>query len=220
MPTVDYNEDIEGMTVFKSQFIGLREKGDKIKFKIVDKAFYVGKHWIGEKQTVNCSRVATGDKNEPCEWCEKAEQGLENPYHRSKKYDYGLQFYYPIVTREFNGKKIGEGAIFQTSQLVHNRIKEEAAAGIDIYKSDWMVTRNEGKPASYYSVIRLDPVPLSVEEQKEAKQIKEDFEKLKPSLEGKESKMAPPAEEEIPLGEEAPGESAKGGGDLLDDLPF
>lgn len=214
MPEADFTDQIDELNTFKSQFLRLQDKGDKIKFRIAGKMFYVGRHWIGEKEVVSCPRVASGDKNVACEYCEKFEDGFENPYARNKSYKAVLQFYYPIVSREFNGQKTGEGQIFQTSQLVHTRIKEAADAGINVYKQDWQITCNKGVPANYYSVVRLDPTPLTEVEQKEAETILEVFEKIKPSLEGKESSIAVSKEvidETIEKSEDE---------DLLADLPL
>lgn len=213
MPEInDVTDSIDELNTFKSQFLRLQDKGDKIKLRIAGKMFYVGRHWIGEKEVVNCSRIATGDKNTTCEWCEKFEEGLENPYAKNKSYKAVLQFYYPIVNREFNGKVVGEGQIFQTSSLVHTNIKEAAEAGIDVYKQDWQVVCNKGVPATYYSVVRLDPTPLTEAEQKEAKDILEVFEKIKPSLEGKESSISAPVAD---VAEERSDDDE----DLLADLP-
>ncbi len=209
MPQLDdFSEDIDVPGSFRSQFVQLKTKGEKIKFRIADKPFYIGRHWISERETVNCPRVNTGDKEAPCQWCEKAEAGEENPNHRSGSYRATLQFYYPIINRQTQ-----EAQLFQTASQVHFQVKQAADAGINVYQSDWQVTRNEGSPATYYGVVRLDQTPLTADEKKEATKIKDMVERLKASLEGRESSMAAPKVAESVS--EEPGEEE----DLLDDLP-
>ncbi len=188
MPTVDFTDEIPG-TDFKSDFVQLSKKGDQIKFRIFAKPFYVAKHWITEKEVVNCPKVNSKDEKAPCEYCEKFENGIANPNHRSGTYKPNLQFYYPIIDRNTH-----QAAIFQTSVSVHMAIKETANAGIDVYKSDWQVTRNEGSPANYYGTVRLDAIPVTEEEKKSAIELKPTIAKIQASLEAKESKMEPKEE--------------------------
>lgn len=190
IPTVDFTDEIPG-TDFKSDFTQLSKKGDRIKFRIFAKPFYLAKHWITEKEVVNCPKTNNKDEKLTCEYCEKFENGIANPNHRSGTYKPNLQFYYPIIDRGTH-----QAAIFQTSVSVHMVIKEAADAGIDVYKSDWQVTRNEGSPANYYGVVRLDGVPVTDEEKKSAIELKPTIAKIQASLEAKESKMEPKATED------------------------
>ena len=192
MPTVDFAEDIPGGE-FRSDFVSLAKKGDKIKFRIFARPFYIAKHWITDREAVNCPRINSKDEKVTCEYCEKFNEGIENPNHRSKSYKPNYQFYYPIIDRESH-----QAAIFQTSRSVHMAIKEAADAGIDVYKSDWQVTRNEGDKANYYGVVRLDAIPVTDEERKSAIELKPLVEKVQASLEAKESRMQPKAEEPEP----------------------
>ena len=191
MPEADFSEDIPGST-YRSDFVQLSKKGDRIKFRIFAKPFYIGKHWIAEREAVNCPRINSKDETVSCEYCEKFEKGVANPHHRSGSYKPNLQFYYPIIDRETH-----EAAIFQTSISVHMAIKEAADAGIDVYKSDWQVTRNEGDKANYYGVVRLDAISVTEEERKSAINLKETVVKIQASLEAKESKMVPKSEEVV-----------------------
>src|SRR3990167_2146195 len=179
MPTAEFSDDIPGAT-FRSDFVQLSKKGDRIKFRIFAKPFYIGKHWLGDREAVNCPRINSKDDKVTCEYCEKFEQGITNPGHRSGTYKPNLQFYYPIIDRDLHA-----AAIFQTSVSVHMAIKEAADAGIDVYKSDWQVTRNEGDKANYYCVVRLDAIPVSEDERRSAIELKSLVAKVQASMEAK-----------------------------------
>jgi hypothetical protein len=234
MPDADFQNEIPGNT-FRSDFFQLSKKGDRIKFRMFAKPFYIAKHWITDQEAINCSKLNSENRDAHCEYCEKFENGVANPNHRSGSYKPNLQFYYPIINR---GTHIAQ--IFQTSISVHMAIKEAADAEIDVYKADWQVTRNEGSPANYYGVVRLDPTPITEEEKQSALELKPLIEKLMVSLEAKISKVEPKAAEEViaqdneldveEVGQEIEKEEVKkpskkatttaDNDDLLDDIPF
>ena len=124
MPEVSFDQDISIPGGQRSQFVRLTADGQKIKFRIAKPPFYIGKHWIEEKRTVPCKAI---NENQACEWCEKFEQGIKNPNHRSGTYKPSIEFHYPIVNRDTH-----KAEIFQTSISIHFVIKEAAGEGIDV----------------------------------------------------------------------------------------
>src|SRR3990167_3561908 len=209
MPEVDFSKDISFPGQPRSEFVRLTSKGEKIKFRIAKPPFYLGKHWIAPKEQVPCLNV---NKGLECEWCNKFEQKIENPHTKSGSYKPNVEFYYSVVNRE--SKK---AEIFQTGISVNTVIKETAKAGVNIYGSDWQVTRNEGdNPATYYATVRLDATPLIAEEKEELKVAKDlDFTKIFKD-EGQSSSIEEPSLDE---GENEPEESEKPGKDK-DEIPF
>lgn len=156
MPRADFNERIEGVGQ-RGQFVQLKKKGDSITFRIADVPSYSGKHWFKDKTWVFCPKIMK--TAETCDWCEKADitQDLEEKRQIKVK----VSFYFPIVDRETK-----KAAIFQTGLQVRNAIQEYEKNGIDVYKSDWKVIRNEGDdPSRYYAVIRLDTKKLDKDEE-------------------------------------------------------
>lgn len=201
MPSIDYNEDIDLPGTSRSQFISLQNKGEKIRFRLANKAHFRGRHWNPkEKAPEDCPRI---NSDEYCEYCEKFESGVMPPEVKVDKkgkitegrnwYKPSVQFLYPILNRD-----TGESQIFQTSLIVHLAIRNAAKAGVDVYKSDWQVERTEESPAAYYSVVRLDPIPLTKDDKATLEEAKEiDFEQIYKE-ETKESTMDAPEEEEEP----------------------
>ena len=212
MPRADFTEDlnIPGSSG-RSEFVQLKSKGEKIKFRIAGTPFYRGQHWPSNNgQPVDCPQV---NQDEHCEYCDKFEAGeLPADVKVDSKgkvvkgrnwYKPTVQFLYPVLNRETE-----ESQIFQTTLSVHMSIREAAKAGVDVYKSDWQVTRNEGSPANYYSVVRLDATKLSKTEEEALAAAKEiDFDAIYKS-EAKASSMSP---------EESKPEVKS---DSSDDLPF
>jgi len=166
MPQINFSDDIDvpgggGM----ANFVKLESKGDKIKFRLANKPHVRAQHWPKDSRPLDCERV---NNNKDCEYCAKLEEGEFPPGVTKEQvekdarlnwYKPTIQFLYPILNRD-----TGVAQIFQTSTSVHVVIKDAEKAGIDVYKSDWQVTRNEGVPAKYYSVIRLDPVKLDAKD--------------------------------------------------------
>jgi len=194
MPRTTFDDDITiPGSSSGAQFVQLENKGEKIKFRMADTPFFVGKHWvldeeksIGSKivsKIVLCPKVNEQNSEAKCKYCELFEKGEENPVHRSKTYKPTVQFYYPIVNRETK-----EAQIFQTSLSVHMAIKEAKKAGVDVYKADWQVIRNEGSPVNYYGTVRLDTIPLDDKEKQALKEVK-DIPLESIFGEGKESSM-------------------------------
>jgi len=158
MPRADFSERIEGVGQ-RGQFVQLKKKGESITFRIADVPSYNGKHWISKREWVFCPKIMK--TAEVCEWCEKAE--ITQDLEEKKQIKVKVSFYFPIVDRETK-----KAAIFQTGLQVRNAIQEYEKNGIDVYKSDWKVVRNEGdNPANYYAVIRLDTTKLDKDEEEE-----------------------------------------------------
>ncbi len=186
MPSINYTDDIDmpGSSA-TSPFIQLKSKGEKIKFRIANTPYVRGQHWVDGKTPVACPRI---NRKEDCEYCQKYENGDFPPGVDEEKgrnwYQPSIQVMYPVLNRA-----TGKSQIFQTSPSVHRTIKEAAEAGVDVSKSDLVVTRNEGAPATYYSTVRLDQSPLSPEESIAYEQAKNINFELIFSKEGKPSSM-------------------------------
>ena len=189
MPQIDFGQSID-IPGRPSQFVQLKRKGDSITFRLAGIPTYQGKHWISDTEWVPCPKV---NEKKECEYCEKAELNQDEDEQRRLRAK--VNFYFPILDRT-----TGKAAIFQTGLQVRSALEQYDRAGIDIYKSDWQVIRNEDKnPAFYYGVLKLDSKPLSKEDSIElAKAAQLDIEKITSS----KSKSFPVPEEIPPLEEE------------------
>ena len=157
MPRTDFGEKIfTGQK--QGQFIKLEKQGESITFRIANVPAYDGKHWI-DKIMSYCPKIMKQDVESKCQFCEKANSSQDA--EEKRKYKVKVNFYFPILNKETR-----QAQIFQTGLSVRNAIEDYQKNGIDVYKSDWKVVRNEGDdPARYYLTIRLDTTKLTKEEE-------------------------------------------------------
>lgn len=184
MPIIKFGEK----TVFdkeQSNIFRLTAKGQKIHLRVLGNGYYEGKHFIkkddGSWLVFYCPRIMRGSN---CIYCEKmfklrkqlkATKGKENANRKAlekriRELSPSIMFYYPILDRDE-----GTAKIFQTTLSVRNTFEQDHQAGIDILKSEYVISRTETPPI-YYSVVRLDSAnikPLTDKEKEEVKKAKE-----------------------------------------------
>lgn len=166
MPKIDFGQKI---SFGGSDFIRLKSKGDKAHFRFAGSAVYEGKHFItddyGNIKTVFCPHIMG---NQPCEICknwsklmkemkeEKSEAKRKDIERKARDFKVAISFFYPVLDRTSEAVEEHKAKILQTTTLVRQAIEAEVEAGIDVLEVDYILTRNEGAPATYYSLIRLD----------------------------------------------------------------
>ena len=161
-----------------NMFLRVKQKGDKIQFRIAQHPVYVGKHFIQKENgwdVPSCPRI---NSQEECSYCEEyfklmaaAKQFKDTDpkkYEELKKearpYNCSITFYFPVLNR--NESTFG---VLQTTLGVRNKINEFFEAGTDVMKKDFIL-RNTGSesPKDRYSLTIVDSAetpPFTPEEE-------------------------------------------------------
>lgn len=176
---------------YKSDFISLKAKDQKIKFRILAPPYYEGLHFINENGKYIKSYCPKIMNEQKCSFCEKyfdlikqAKKSKEEGDLKKEKdlkkearnYKVKVNFYYPIINRETES-----GQILKTTLSVRLKIDQEVANGINVLEYDYVLVRTENSGADYYALIRQDSKmskTLTDKELKEAERIKEAIKKL------------------------------------------
>lgn len=160
-PYADFGEEIS----FSSKLIiKLKEKGDKLHFRIIDKPYYDGKHFLrnadGTWNVVGCPRINDGGE---CDYCReyfkiKAKEAKETDTtlkkqldKQAQKYSVGISFYYPVINREDESLHI-----FQTTMGMRGKIEAEAELGTKILTVDFIALNTGGVGKDKYALSKLD----------------------------------------------------------------
>ena len=173
MPKLNFGEkaSFDG----RSSYLELSSKGDKVHVRFLDSPVYDGKHFIkdGEKWIVSyCPRIMANDKCAYCEKffkakAEKKELGDPKTYSAdakkkadeldkvARRYNAAITFYYPVIDREKE-----EARILKAGLSIRTELDNQVAAGIDVLKYDFIITRLKGKITDpgkdWYSFVRVD----------------------------------------------------------------
>lgn len=180
MPFADFGENI---SFGVHQYLKLKDKKDKVQFRILGKPYFEGKHFMkddkGNWDVKPCPRV---DENAECDLCKtyfsiiaagkktNDKTLMEQAKKEAKPFQNAVSVYYPIINRE-----TGEYAVFQTTWGVRNMLEAEVELGVKVMKVDWIVLRTE-VPGSYYKLSRVDSAEtkaLTKEEKEIVKQYKD-----------------------------------------------
>lgn len=161
MPKADFGQKI---LTGESQFLRLKAKGDKAHIRFAASAIYEGKHFIehedGTTTVEFCPRIMG---SLPCEICKhyfelakeiKAEKNEDKKKALEKKaraFRAAISFYYPVLDRQD-----GKSKILQTTMSVRTLLEAELEAGVNVLEADYILTRTEATPATYYTLVRLD----------------------------------------------------------------
>lgn len=179
-----------------SNFLRLKQKGEKVQFRIAQEPVFDGKHFmqLSDPETkevkwevTECPRIADGSE---CNYCEqyfelmdmvkkfKAAEKVEDDHPEVKrmrqdarKYAVSIQFYFPIVNRND-----GKFAILQVTNGVRNKFNAQFENGIDVMSKEWILS-NTGSPSpnERYSLSLVDSAdvkPFTPEEEEEWKKAK------------------------------------------------
>lgn len=179
MPYANWGEKIS----FGNDFIfKLKEKGEKVQFRILGKPYFEGKHFIkfsdGTFSANDCSRVMEG---QACATCEKyfglmkeAKTMSDTEAKITKKeannFRAAIIYYFPIIDRATHKFRV-----FRTTQGVRTKLELEVAEGVKILDKDWTLTRTEVTGGDYYKLGKVDSsetLPLTQEELAEVEKSK------------------------------------------------
>lgn len=161
MPRANFGEDLSFSNNF---FIRLKEKGDKIEFRILDVPLYDGKHFLknpdGSWNVISCSRI---NKTGECSYCkeffrlkalvkktddEKEKKDLEK---QARNVGASVQFYYPVIDRSTE-----EFKVFQTTIGVRSQIEAEIEMGANALTTDFICLNTGEVGKGRYKVSKVD----------------------------------------------------------------
>lgn len=168
-------------------FLRMKNKGDKIIFRIAQNPVFEGKHFMqtDEKWDVHpCSRI---NENQECDLCElffaakqeakdaslvKDKEKAEACEKEARKYRVAVIFYFSILNRDTE-----EAVILQTTEGVRNQINAQFEAGVKVFDRD-LVLKNTGSesPKDRYVIAVVDSSEskkLTTKEKKALKEAKE-----------------------------------------------
>ena len=181
MPVAEFGEKISFSV---SKFTKLKSKGDKLRFRILGKPFYDGKHFMEDSNSESgwkvlpCPRINEGGECEICEMFFAAhksakKEGLSKTETQklTSPFKPAVNFYFPVLNRDSQ-----EFEIFQTTQGVRNQIESQIELGTKVLERDLIVLRTETPGSGYYSlnvVDSADTEPLTEKEEAEAVKGKE-----------------------------------------------
>lgn len=171
----------------------LKQKGDKVQFKIGKEPVYTAKHFtqVEDKWDVTeCKRLMSDDE---CELCNKyfhlmgtikrmkaADKTLTDESPDIKKmnseiriggYNPAIQFFFPILDR-------GDGKmkVLQITNGVKNKFNGLSVAGTDIMSTEWVLANTGGVGVNKYLLTPVDSAKvkkLTPEEEDEFKKAKD-----------------------------------------------
>lgn len=183
-----YSEIGEKFSTSTSQFVTLKDKGDKIRFRLLGRSFINGKHFeeipdssspSGKKWKITpCPRI---NERAECETCNKYfeivgkakktenKELIKKAKEEARPYQAAISVYFPILDRETMRFEI-----FQSKMSIKNALDEELAMGTKVYNVDWIAMRTE-VPGKYYTLKQVDSAdtaPLVEEELEEIEKYK------------------------------------------------
>ena len=173
----------EVLNFSQSKLTKLKSKGDKLRFRILGKPHYDGKHFMENKNSDSgwdvkpCPRINEGVECDICEMFFAAHKSAKKEGLNKKETDKltspfkpAISFYYPILNRDTQ-----KFEIFQTTIGVRNQVEEKVSLGTKILDRDLIVIRTEDPGKTYYSLSVVD----SSETEPLTKQENEEIEKGK-----------------------------------------
>lgn len=156
-------------------FLSLKNKGDKVQFRIGQEPVHTGKHFAQTAtgwDVTECPRIMS---NEDCETCiqyfkiraqmkkllagrkEKDLEGAERKEHtvldnESRKFAVAIQWHFPIIDRDD-----GKFKILQTTNGVRNKFNALFEQGVDVMDTEWVLSNTgSASPAERYLLSAVD----------------------------------------------------------------
>lgn len=167
--SLDFNEKRPGTG---DMFLRVKQKGDRVQFRIAQKPAYTGKHFMqegGSWVVTECERESSGDECEMCEQFFKlmgkikqikaSDSTLTNDSPKIKelteearKYRASIEWYMAIIDRTSGAMRI-----LQTTDGVRRKFEAQAEAGIDVYETEWILQNTGSKsPTERYLLTPVD----------------------------------------------------------------
>lgn len=168
----------------RNTFLRLKQKGDKVQFKIAQEPVYMGKHFIQTENGWNvpeCPRIATNNDcnycDNDCDYCEQyfsimsevkkmkaLDKSLKDSSPKIKKlldkaypFKVTIEFYFPILDR--GDKKF---KILQTTNGVRNKFNAQFQAGIDVMNTEWiLMNTGSTNPNERYMLTPVDSAKVT-----------------------------------------------------------
>lgn len=184
MQTLNFGEQLPSSG---NMYLRVKQKGDKITFRLAQNPAYVGKHFMtkpdGSWDVQGCPRI---NSQEECENCEAYFSGMAESKklketdaeaakqieRDARKYSCAITFYFPVLNRDTEAF-----GVLQTTQGVRNKLNAQHEAGVDVFKKDWiLMNTGSTNPNELYSLIPVDSAdskPLSEKETAEFEKAKE-----------------------------------------------
>ena len=167
-------------------FLTLKNKGDKVQFRIAQEPVHTGKHFTlvdGKWDVTTCPRVM---ENEECETCNKyftiaakikklkaADKTLDDDSkeikalkEEARPFQAAIQWHFPVLDRED-----GKFKILQTTNGVRNKFNALFEQGVEVMETEWVLSNTGSKsPAERYLLSAVDSKnvkPFTPEEEAE-----------------------------------------------------
>lgn len=161
MPSLAFGQKLQ--TGF-SQFTKLKDKGDKLRFRLLDAPFVEGKHFFklqdGSWEVVPCVRINDGQKCVHCDTyfsmiANAKKSGdktvLEQAKQEARQFQCAVVVYYPVIDRETE-----EFKLFQTTLGVRGKIEAEFELGTKVLDVDFIVLNTGGVGKDRYMLTKAD----------------------------------------------------------------
>lgn len=161
MPYADFGEKVSFGT--GSQFLKLKSKGDKLRFRILGRPFIEGKHFTKTEDGWDVTPCPRVNEKQDCPSCtiymkaigaanKTKDEAIKKKAHKEfDKYNATISVYYPIIdrlTQEFR--------VFQTTMGVRGKIESEGEMGVKVLAVDFDIMRTELPGSDYYKLSRVD----------------------------------------------------------------
>lgn len=157
-----------------NQYLQVKEKGDKIQFRIAQSPTYTAKHFLQTDDGWDITLCPRINDQAECDKCElyfeaqgqikkllagrkkeelaqdevKELKGLEG---EARKWNAAIQFHFPVLNRQS-----GEFGILQTTMGVRNKINEFHENGTNVFEKDFVLRNTGGVGRDRYSVTMVD----------------------------------------------------------------
>lgn len=169
-----------------NMYLRVKEKGDKVQFRLGQVPAYVGKHFMQKEtgwEVTECLRIKNAEECDTCNVyfqmmanAKKIEKIDEKEFKKLKEdarhFQAAIEFYFPILNRI-----TGKFAILQTTYGVRNQFNVQFEAGIDVMNKEWiLLNTGSPSPAKRYSLTVVDSAdvkPLTPEEETEFEKAKQ-----------------------------------------------
>jgi len=160
-----------------NNFLRLKQKGDRVQFKIAQEPVYTGKHFIQQESgwsVLECNRIMN---EEACEYCDKyfeimnkvkkmkdadpeltdKSPSIKPLLNEARGYRVSIQWYIAILDRVD-----GKFKVLQTTNGVRNKFNAQFTAGVDVFKREWILA-NTGStnPNEIYMLTPVDSADVN-----------------------------------------------------------
>lgn len=186
MPIAQFGEKLN---FSNNQFLKLKSKSDKVRFRLLGAPFIEGKHFFELEDGWDIQACPRINNREECQHCKKYFQiisGLKKTDDKTMQkqiqkeadpFKVSISVYYPIIDR-----LSAEFKVLQTTMGVRGKIETEVELGTKVLNVDFDLLRTELPGSDYYKLARVDSAEttplLPQEEEIVAKYTPDQLEKI------------------------------------------